>query len=500
MYDTYWKSTNNKNNNDNNNNDDNNSIITTATNNRTTTYVSFVTASSVSGEYFTVHICLLSDGTPIVCPSWQVHIGNNVYLPVTSFTMETLKSILIKQNDINYDYLLNELKNIKDLSKDSKKLEKILSILYIPLNEFLKLLPIQISLNLEIFFPSLYEFEFCNLNYSINSFNLTNKCKNEKEMNTLTDSILNNFIDLILFDVFNHVRELRSSNSIANRHLILSSDNSSVCTILNWKQPNYPVFYNINGIKYDSKFNKFNKRTANGFNIENKEYHQLLLKNYPNNKYNSMISNNNNSKYSSNNNNTNSNSNNNNNNNSSNGSNSKIDDNGDDHEDEDNYDISNEFSVNIENIDSINKHSSAYTNELMNQDRLTRSVKLAINFAAINNLLGIIIPNKLLHICPELVRSIRSKGLILVASGGGNNNNIQPMDLNKSSLNNQSKELSGFENGDDVMNDGQEDVDDEEDVDSDDKSHMDVDWGMGVNDVNGLRFNDILTFKDAIDM
>ncbi|GMF01461.1 unnamed protein product [[Candida] boidinii] len=74
------------------------------------------------------------------------------------------------------------------------------------------------------------------------------------------------------------------------------------------------------------------------------------------------------------------------------------------------------------------------------------------------------------------------------------------MDLNKSSLNNQSKELSGFENGDDVMNDGQEDVDDEEDVDSDDKSHMDVDWGMGVNDVNGLRFNDILTFKDAIDM
>ncbi|GMF66389.1 unnamed protein product [[Candida] boidinii] len=147
----------------------------------------------------------------------------------------------------------------------------------------------------------------------------------------------------------------------------------------------------------------------------------------------------------------------------------------------------------------------------MNQDRLTRSVKLAINFASTNNLLGIIIPNKLLHICPELVRSIRSKGLILVASGGGSNSNIQPMNLHKSSSSSQSKQSSGFENeekpadADDDMNDDQDDDvddddDDEDEVDSDDKSHMEVDWGMGVNDVNGLRFNDILTFKDAIDM
>ena len=329
------------------------------------TNVSFVTASSLTGIYHTVHVYVLNDGTPIVCPDYLVKISGNVSLPVCSFNFGQLSNLLYRDKD-KYQSLCDQLRHLN--SHNGSELHKVLEKLYIPLSTFLDALDPDFALNLEIFYPSVYEMEFYDIKLftSVSSKELIHKCNIEEHLNTSTDNCLNNFIDLILTDIFNHVRNLRhNDNTSRSRSLILSSDNSTVCTILNWKQPNYPVFYNLSGIKLDNKDKKFYECTANGFskkdriNVENSN---------------------------------------------------KL-------EEKERTRIINERSnLLIDNIDSINKDSSEYVSSLQYQDKLSRSTKLATDFACTNNLLGITVPRELLQICPKIAQSIRSKGLILVAS------------------------------------------------------------------------------------
>ncbi|KAG7898305.1 hypothetical protein KL935_004455 [Ogataea polymorpha] len=369
MYDTYWKS----------------SSAAAAT----VKSISFVTASSLSGEYYRVKVCYLSDGTPLVCPSWQITF-NDVVLSVCSFDFDQLSRLLYSAGA--FEDLCAQLREVKNLSDDLKKLEDIMAKLYIPLDLFLQIVAVEVSLNLEIFYPSVFELSFFNMKcYSVSAYNLVAKCKSA-DLSPTTDNVMNNYIDLILNDVFTHVRGLRVQGN-RNRSLILSSDNAMVCTILNWKQPNYPVFYNINGIKYNFDTHRFEPCTANGFptgSVDVSEAEKPDLK--------------------------------------------------------------------IDNIDSINKDSVVYLNDLQYQDKLTRSIKLGTAFATTNNLLGIIVPNSVLSICPDLVKSVRSNGLILVAS--------------KDNDETEHAEFGGL-----LEKSRDHDI-----------------------DVNGLRFNDILSFKDAIDM
>ncbi|QPG75153.1 hypothetical protein FOA43_002498 [Brettanomyces nanus] len=373
------------------------------------TNVSFVTASSLTGIYYRVPLYLLNDGTPIVCPKYLIDVGGGVSLPICCFGFDQLHH-LFYGNNTEYKTLCEQL---GDLKGDGFRLRfyEILSRLYMPLNEFLDIVDPEIALNLEIFYPSVYELEFYDIKLftSFSSNELIHKCNVEAQLNTPTDNCLNNFIDLILTDVFNHVRKLRhnhNSNSLRSRSLILSSDNSTVCTILNWKQPNYPVFYNLNGVKYDSQQDSFYECTANGFlkkdkiNLQTKNAEKLERKELQQNHH----------------------------------------------------------SLLIDNIDSINKDSSEYINSLQYQDKLSRSIKLAADFASTNNMLGITVPAKLLRICPTMAESIRAKGLILVAA----------------------KDENGL-----VVKQGQ---------------IQPLVTKYGDINVNGLRFNDIVSFKDTIDM
>ncbi|ODV95644.1 hypothetical protein PACTADRAFT_69139 [Pachysolen tannophilus NRRL Y-2460] len=374
-YDTYWKSTNNNSELDHSNNDKAISVTTTKRS------FSFVTASSLSGEYYRIFICMLNDGTPIVCPDWRIDVGNGLKIPISNLTLSQLNNIV------------GDVSNLINESLTGNNNKNLLSRIYTPLDLFLEKIPINISLDLEIFYPTLYESNYSNLQIAKNAVGLNNN--------------LNKYIDSILSIVFEHVRS-SSSTKNRSRSLVFSSSNSIVCTILNWKQPNYPVFYIMNGIKVDndsSSNNTFKKTTANGFevleeNCLNKIKEKIVRKN-------------------------------------------------------------------LSNI--INKNSNIYNNELLTQDSITRSVKLSTNFAVMNNLLGIIIPSKLIKVCPELIKNIRLRGLILVSS-----NDISDQDADT----------------------------DLDEVDDDTK--MDIDGNIariGENDdVNGLKFNGILSFKDAIDM
>jgi CDK inhibitor PHO81 len=53
---------------------------------------------------------------------------------------------------------------------------------------------------------------------------------------------INVFGDAILGVVFDHARALRERTPDVMRSVVFSSYNPTVCTALNWKQPNFPVF------------------------------------------------------------------------------------------------------------------------------------------------------------------------------------------------------------------------------------------------------------------
>lgn len=416
MYDTYWKLS-------------SSSDEEQQQKKKEVKLISFVTSSSLNGEYYVVHICLLHDGTPIVCPQFLVSIVKGVYLPISLFNFEQLSSIVYKEHTT----LESIREKLRSASRNELKsnFHDIMSSVYLPLDEFLDLVDSKISLNLEIFYPSTYELE--NFDLKEFAFISNNKEKVENLENNNTDlttktsmhsnNNLNNFIDSILTDIFTHVRKLRNADAFnSSRQLVLSSNNPHVCTILNWKQPNYPVFYNLNGIKYNKNEKEFFECTSNGLKKTIKSDNEMS-KSY---------------KF-------------------------KVDKN----------------KISIDNIDSINKDSTEYINSLDYDDKLTRSIKLAINYACANNLLGITVPERILNLSPEVVKSIRSKGLILVASKDDTDENL----------------LKG-------SNDYPVDKSTGKPVNETDEFDQDLKYLGSEGDIkaNGLRFKDILTFTDAIEM
>lgn len=332
---------------------------------------SFVTATSLSGEYLRIQICLLNDGTPVVCPHWSIAVTGDIDLYLPNLSLEQLSSMTNRLFDYN--------KVIRDLSKMTKKdlplIKKLLKIIYLPLDLLLEILNVEINLNLELIFPSLYELE--NLPFVGNI-----------QLN------LNNFIDFTLNDVFNHIRNLKiKSGSNAGRSILFVSSNSLICKILNWKQPNFPVFLIMNGIMYNSEKRLFESRTTNGLIIDDLKNDNLP---YP----------------------------------------PPIADGG---------------------SPSVTKRKDALLAD--GQELTIRSIKEAVNFTMNNNLIGLITSIHLLNLVPKLIPLIRSRGLILVASNDISDDN----DNDDTALN---KELDSYMR----------------------------------TEINGLRFDDVLSFKENISM
>ncbi|CAX39604.1 CDK inhibitor PHO81 homologue, putative) [Candida dubliniensis CD36] len=341
---------------------------------------SIVTATSLSGEYLRIKVCLLSDGTPIVCPNWSISITDNIDLYLPNLTLKQLNSIT---NDLfDYPRIIHDLSRLTN--KDIPLIKKLLQIIYLPLDLVLDILNIDINLNLEIVFPSLYELE---------TLPFINNISNN----------LNQFIDNILSNVFNHIRSNKkrqqetqhipnttnppSTNNNNYRSIIFLSSNSLICKILNWKQPNFPVFLIMGGIAFNTKLNKFVKRTTNGL------------------------------------------------------------------------EITPHVSQSLSRDGHLRSPSSPSSLEL--DDLTTRSIKEAVNFTINNNLIGLITSIHLLDLVPKLIPLIRSTGLILVASS-------------------------------DVINEDKDKQDDEilrKELDCYTKT-----------EINGLRFDDVLSFKEDISM
>lgn len=174
-----------------------------------------VTGSSLSGDYVRLFVQYTSDGAPVLWPRWTISCGG-LEIPVCRFTLEQFSTMTVRSTS------RTELANLK--TKTSENLAEVYHILAtagLTLQEALAILNPGMHVNLQILYPTTEEQRAFSLGPAL-------------DVNVFVDSILN--------IVFDHARAQRAQSPDRLRSIVFSSYNPQLCTALNWKQPNFPVF------------------------------------------------------------------------------------------------------------------------------------------------------------------------------------------------------------------------------------------------------------------
>ncbi|EWC45743.1 hypothetical protein DRE_05080 [Drechslerella stenobrocha 248] len=180
-----------------------------------------ITGSSLSGEYVRLFVQITRDDVPVLFPSWAVQYSG-LDIPVCSLTLPQFKLIGSKVFGESEAETKQNIVSFASLDDLYGKLQ----VSFLSLGEALALLPIEINLNLHVLYPNETE-------------------RREKNLSAISDP--NRYVDVILNTVFHHARQVREGAAEAARSIMFSGFEPSVCTALNWKQPNYPVFF-CNGL------------------------------------------------------------------------------------------------------------------------------------------------------------------------------------------------------------------------------------------------------------
>jgi CDK inhibitor PHO81 len=176
----------------------------------------FVTGSSLSGDFVRLYVQQTSDGIPILWPTWTVSCGG-IAVPVARLSFEQFS------NANGQSRARAALASLPSSSLDDiADVHRILNTAGVNLNDALSLLPRGMHVNIQVVFPTADE---------------------ERTLGFGPSADINAFVDAILTTVFDHARAQRAqSSSGAVRSVVFSSYNPGICTALNWKQPNFPVF------------------------------------------------------------------------------------------------------------------------------------------------------------------------------------------------------------------------------------------------------------------
>ncbi|KAI9049907.1 hypothetical protein LZ554_006054 [Drepanopeziza brunnea f. sp. 'monogermtubi'] len=176
----------------------------------------FITGSSLSGDYVLLYVQHTCDGVPVLWPRWTIDYMD-IEFPVSRLTYAQFVSAgsrhASKAGDLS-ELPHQPLDRIFDV-------HRVLSSSAVSLQDALALLPAGMHVNIQVLYPSAEEEKLLRLGPTVN---------------------INTFGDAILAVVFDHARALRERTPDAMRSIVFSSFNPTVCTALNWKQPNYPVF------------------------------------------------------------------------------------------------------------------------------------------------------------------------------------------------------------------------------------------------------------------
>ncbi|KAG0353055.1 phosphate system positive regulatory protein pho81 [Gamsiella multidivaricata] len=180
---------------------------------------SFITASSLSGEYIQLSIQMTRDWVPVVFASWYLPV-EGFDLAVSDVTFSQFKKFgeLIHQRAASNEDFEAATTRMANSWRSGEWRRKIYER-WMSLEQVLKILPKHIGVNLELKYPTLSE---------RTHYRLTNCVE------------VNKFVDTILQSVYD------SSSVTHHRSFMFSSFNPVICSAMNWKQPNYAVFFSTN--------------------------------------------------------------------------------------------------------------------------------------------------------------------------------------------------------------------------------------------------------------
>lgn len=196
----------------------------------------FVTGSSLSGDFVRVYVQQTSDGVPVLWPRWTVDCGG-IEIPVSRLTASQFSTVTSRTRG---ESINSSLANLFAFGADRiAEIHNTLATAGVTLEESLALLPRGMHVNIQVLYPSPEEEK---------EFGLGGP--NTRDINEFADAILN--------IVFDHARAQRASRNghaatpgsflgggaagDAVRSVVFSSYHPGLCTALNWKQPNFPVF------------------------------------------------------------------------------------------------------------------------------------------------------------------------------------------------------------------------------------------------------------------
>lgn len=177
----------------------------------------FVTGSSLSGDFVQLFVQHTNDGTPVLWPRWHIVCGG-IEVPVCRLSYEQFSTINAQSPS------RAKLPAVPAQSLDRiADVHRILATAGVSLQEALALLPATMHVDVQILYPSEEE---------------------ERALGLGPNVDVNSFVDSVLAVVFDHARAQRAQTQApeAVRSVVFSSYNPTICTTLNWKQPNFPVF------------------------------------------------------------------------------------------------------------------------------------------------------------------------------------------------------------------------------------------------------------------
>ncbi|KAF7721722.1 phosphate system positive regulatory protein pho81 [Apophysomyces ossiformis] len=186
------------------------------------TIPSFITASSLSGDYVRVVVQLTKDLVPVVFANWLVPF-DGLDLAVSDLTYEQFCRMgeKVLENKSVEDGI-HDKDGICPFTGNSILVQQIGKCkAFLSLQTVLQKIPSNMGVHLELKYPYVNEL-------AIHTF------ANIADRNT--------FVDTILQCIYDHVRSLPSDAQ--NTSIFFSSFNPAICTVVNWKQPNYAVFFN----------------------------------------------------------------------------------------------------------------------------------------------------------------------------------------------------------------------------------------------------------------
>ncbi|KAL6936802.1 hypothetical protein ACO0OL_001352 [Hanseniaspora opuntiae] len=179
-----------------------------------------IVTSSLSGKYLTLLVTLLNDGTVVVAPSLSVNVLGAKLLLI-DLNRNTLEKFIQKPLD-----------DLTELIHDFSRVAEYINNNYILLDSLMKILPSNIKIDVKICFPTMDEVE--NVPVKITSPHIN----------------IDNFVDDVLSSILSYVKTTCDGST---KKIVFSSSNHMVCSILNWKQPVFPVVFNMNGIIFNKK-------------------------------------------------------------------------------------------------------------------------------------------------------------------------------------------------------------------------------------------------------